>query len=397
MNSNYGHNINFTLFGESHGKAIGITINNLPANFEIDFNIIDNDLILRQGNAAFNTKRQENVEYDIVSGFFKKKTTGQPMTVLFHNKDMIEDDYFPFLKQPRPGHADIVAAKKYQEANDFRGGGHFSGRMTTPIVFLGSIIKQIMQELFSEMKIVSHIKRLGIHHDISYYDYRKEVVDKRLSTLDKLEELNTSSLAMLALDINLKLHAKLTNSIKDVNFPTFSKEAYDVMLNEAKGLKCDTLGGLIETIIINPPSWIGEPFFYSVESVLSSLLYSIPSVKGVRFGSIEGNSHYLGSELKDEIIFANTHKVTTLMNHNGGINGGITNGEDIVFSTIIKPIASIMGEQKTFNLETKTIESLIIEGRHDKTIINRIIPVIDAMSYITLYDLYLENKKNTLF
>lgn len=393
MNSNFGHNINYTLFGESHGEAIGITITGLPANFTIDFEVIDYDLLLRQGNASFNTPRQEKTDYKIISGYFNDKTTGQPLTVLFLNEDVKSNDYFPSMSQPRPGHADLTAMKKYDDANDHRGGGHFSGRMTTPIVFMGSIVKQIMQSEFEEMSIVSHIKNFGEVQDKGYYDIRKEVVEQRLSKIEDIKELTFTQLAMLSLDINLKMSAKLKEVVDD-KFPTYSQEAHDKMIEVAQGLEADTLGGIIETSVINPPAWIGEPFFCSVESYLSSLLFSIPSVKGVRFGSIEEDGSQFGSDVKDEIIFVNKNKATTLMNNNGGINGGITNGEAIVFNTLIKPIASLLSKQQTFNLETKKVETLEIKGRHDKTIINRIIPVIEAMSYLALYDLYLESKKN---
>jgi len=390
MKSNYGHNLNFTLFGQSHGKAIGISVEGLPPGFTIDFSIIEKDLQLRAGSYSFNTARKENNDYEILSGYYNNQTTGQVFTVVFYNKDTQSKDYDLIKNFPRGGHADVVAQRKYQSANDHRGSGHFSGRLTTPLVFLGSLVKQIMQEEYPDLEIISHIKDFASYQDISYYDIRKEIVDS-LPRIKELEKLKTSSLSMLSMDVQLKLHGQLKQYIEDVTFPVFDKKVYQLMLDAIATNKDETFGGSIESIVINPPSFIGEPFFYSIESVLSSLMYSIPSVKGIYFG--KSDAYNKGSEYTDEIFFVNKSKLTTLYNHNGGINGGISNGEDIVFTTFLKPISTTNKAYRSYHLLNKKVEKLSIPGRHDQSIINRVIPVIEAITYIGLYDLVLEHKK----
>ena len=396
MNSNYGHNINFTLFGESHGPYIGITINNLPAGIQIDFDSINKALLLRQGNASFNTSRQEKIDYEIISGYFENKTTNHPLTVLFPNKNIKSKDYEDLKVLPRGGHVDVVASKKYKESFDYRGSGHFSGRMTTPLVFLGFLLKQILKKDYPDLKIISHIKSFASYTDITYYVIREKLVNSLLDHKDNLENLNTSQLSMLSMDIDLKLHYYLEDFLNDKSFPVFDENIKKLMIEQADALINDTLGGQVESIILNPPINLGEPFFSSFESILSSLIFSIPSIKGINFGNDKDIKDYKGSTYNDEIIFVNKHKLTTLYNNNGGINGGISNGEDIVFTTLIKPITSNVSNKKTYHLVNKKIDYLKINGRHDKTIINRIIPIIEAMAFITLYELLIEHTKKEL-
>lgn len=402
MKSSYGHNIKYTLFGESHSIAIGITIEGLPAGFEVDFSIIDEMLLKRQGQASFNTPRQEKVSYNILSGFFEKKLTGSPLTIVFANEDLQSKDYSHLKRQPRPGHADYVARHKYKGANDYRGGGHFSGRLTAPIVFLGGLIKQIIKKTNPNFKVISHINTFQEINDLNYYQIRGAVVKKIAKdnnirpVASDIATLAPNTQKLFAKNIETTLHKFLNNSIKDETFPTLDYKNVPLMIEEANKIKKeeDTAGGQIETIIINAPAFIGEPFFTSIESTLSSLLYSIPSVKSVDFGIGDLFAIGKGSNLKDEIIYSDNQRMVSLYNYNGGINGGISNGEDIVLKTVVKPIASLQQSQATYSNESAKIESLEIGGRHDSTIINRVIPIIDSMVMIGLYDLMLEKKKD---
>lgn len=402
MSSSFGNNIRYTLFGESHSKGIGITIEGLPAGFAIDFSKIDFLLEQRQGKASFNTPRQEAIVYEIISGCMDGVITGSPLTVFFKNDNTQSKDYKHLMDHPRPGHADYVAKHKYNNANDYRGGGHFSGRLTTPIVFLGGLIEQILTETFPDFKVVSHINQFQDISDFDYYQLRKAVVNKVASVFEieaKMSEvalLDKEDQLLFAKSINKMIHSYLNNSIKDTDFINLNPAISPVMLSAAEKLKetGDTAGGEIETIIMNPPIFIGEPFFNSLESILASLLYSVPSVKQVGFGVNDKFAKMAGSELKDEIVYADKMGLTSLYNYNGGINGGISNGEDIVINSIIKPISSLSQPQYSYSSEEESIKELNIGGRHDATIINRVIPVINAMACVGIYDLYLERKKH---
>ena len=392
MKSSYQHGLTFTLSGQSHDDYLSLTIDNIPRGYMIDLRQIDKNLKLRQGNEAFNTPRQDTIKYEIKSGLrliseTSYATTSEAIEVIFFNENSKSEDYDNILKQPRPGHVDYVAKMKYQDDHSLAGGGHFSGRMTLPLVFLGSLCQQILISQYPNLKIISHINSLASLKDIGYYDLRKFIVEKIVPK--NIEDYSTIQLQLLVNRLNDNLHKILINGLNNPSFPVFNREVSQKMLGEANKLSDDSLGGQIETIIINAPAFIGEPFFYSFESVLANLLYSIPALKDVAFGNTEMFKNNKGSEVKDEIIFLDNKRLTTLFNHNGGINGGITNGEDIVFGTIIKPIASINQPQLTYNIEQKKLTKLEIKGRHDKTIINRVIPVIDALAYVAIYDLVL--------
>lgn len=407
MKSNNGTNINYTLFGESHSAAVGITIQGLPTGFKPDFNLIEQKLIARSGGASFNTPRQEKNNYQILCGLFEGKLTGTPLTIVFPNSNTQSKDYSHLVTQPRPGHADFVAKQKYENHQDYRGGGHFSGRLTTPIVFLGELCRQIIVQKVPNFQICTHIKQFSKLQDTSYYQIRstivKNILQKHLST----NELTFTNVSKEQQKLIIKEIYEMLKEFEqhlttlDPSFPCIDQKMTHQMITEA--LKCkangDSLGGELETIIISPPHSLGEPFFNSVESTLAKLILSIPSVKSINFGATENFVKKLGSKCKDEIWSFNpeTNQILTPYNFNAGINGGITNGEHIVFSTICKPISSIGQAQSTFNFETMQVEQLEIGGRHDSTVINRIIPVINAVSAITILDLYLENEKSTSF
>ena len=394
MKSKFKHNLEFMVAGQSHDEKIILTIENIPAGYLIDFDRINDLLVKRQGNANFNTKRHEKTDFKIISGFNKinagqqATTNGQVIEVHFLNDDFKSFDYDNLLLHPRPGHVDYVAKIKYGDKHDLAGGGHFSGLLTVALVFIGALCQQILVNYFPKLKIISHVKSFAGLTDISYYDLRKFLVDKLVTT--DLQKLNQMQLQLLALRLTDNLHKILLEGLHEENIPTFNKRIGNLMLEKAEKLYDDSLGGQIETIVLNPPSFMGEPLFYSTESIISTLLFSIPSLKEVAFGNSEQFKVAYGTQVKDEIIFLDHKKLTTLNNNNGGINGGITNGEDLVFSSIIKPIASLKQEQNTYHLQEKKLMPLLIEGRHDLTIINRVLPIIDMVVYIALYDLFLE-------
>lgn len=399
MKSSNGSALTYTLFGESHSAAVGITIEGIPPGSMFDFTDIDIQLQLRSGNATFNTPRKETISYEIISGFFEEKTTGTPMTILFRNQNTRSKDYHILVTQPRPGHADFVAGKKYHNAQDYRGGGHFSGRLTTPLVFLGALTRQLIQQRYPDFSIDSHIAAFAGIADVSYYDLRTAAItglNKEAQTIcDGAFFLNNPNAAAFIKSFQSEL-AGITKMLQntDKSFPLLNTSLEMKMVEKAIEARNnhDSLGGIIETIVSNPPIALGEPFFHSVESVLAGMLFSVGTVKAVEFGYGGAFVDAYGSNVKDEIIAVDCDKALTLFNYNGGINGGITNGEAIVVRAILKPIASIMQPQFTYHMETNQVEKLKINGRHDAAIINRVIPVIDAVIAIALYDLILLRK-----
>jgi len=402
MSSSFGLHLSYTLFGESHGEAIGITIDGLPPGVSLDFTAINLKLNLRRGGASFNTSRNEKDEYNIISGYFNDRTTGTPFTVIFPNSDTKSSDYDTFANQPRPGHADYVARLKYNGANDPRGGGHFSGRLTTPLVFFGAIALQLIQRDYPYFAIASHIAQMQDVQDTSYYDVRQTAIAEAFN-LPTEDAANATALIArtLSTDDIAQSYASAMNKIEslfmqlDRSFPVVSESQASVMQNilEATAQVQSTLGGKIETVVFHPPVALGAPFFHSIESMISTLLFSIGSVKAVSFGYGEQFVEASGITVKDEIIQIIEERVATLYNYNGGINGGISNGEDIVIATTCKPISSIGATQHTLNTATDKIEPLVVTGRHDVSIVNRIIPLIEAIVAIALYDLLLDNRK----
>ncbi len=356
MKNSFGSQIQCSLFGESHGQAIGIVIDGLAPGIALDMDFIQKQMGKRKAQGRISTARQEADDVQIVSGYFNGYTTGTPLCVLLVNHDTKSKDYGKLKDLMRPGHADYTAQLKYLGFQDYRGGGHFSGRLTAPIVAAGAICLQILQS--KGIAIGSHILQL------------KEIVD-----LPFAEERTI-----------------LAEQIKTVN------EKYFPVLEDVQGQKMiaciesaqaagDSVGGMIESAVLGLPGGIGEPFFDSVESILSHLLFSVPAVKGVEFGLGFGFANLFGSQANDSFYFDPEGKVQTATNHNGGLNGGITNGMSLKVRTCIKPTPSIYQKQQTVNLHTQANEELQIQGRHDPAIIHRARVVIDSMLAIGLLDL----------
>lgn len=363
MKNNFGTNISMTIFGESHGPCIGITLDGLPAGFKIDLERIKEDMEKRKAKGSISTQRHENDEVEIVSGFFNGYTTGTALTILIQNKNTQSKDYSDIQYRLRPGHADFSAYEKYHGFQDYRGGGHFSGRLTAPIVAAGSICRQILET--KNILIGSHIEQLYALHDAPFSNNIDEL-KKQIQTLNKKE------------------------------FATLDEQVAQNMeqaILEAKNEQ-DSIGGILESAIINFPAGIGEPFFDSIESILAHLLFSIPAVKGVSFGAGFQMASKKGSEANDAFIMNDT--IQTKTNNNGGINGGISNGMPIIIHTCIKPTPSIYKAQETVDYKTKESQTLNIKGRHDPCILHRARIVVDSMIAFGILDLLMSNNANNI-
>ncbi len=346
-----GNNIKLSIFGTSHGPYIGASIDGLPAGIKVNEDSIRKALSLRRPGGMISTARVEQDEFEIISGVFNGYTSGDCLTVIIANSDTRSKDYSELKIKPRPSHADYSANVKYDGFNDYRGGGHFSGRLTAAIVALCAIIRDVLS--FKGITVGSHIRSIG------------EIEDDRLSF--KKEELDY---------LNEQYFAVLNEETKDKMLK---------LIEEARNSQ-DSVGGIIETAVLGLPCGIGEPYFDSVESRLASLIFSIGGVKGVEFGSGFDISRMYGHEANDEFAYDNG-AVITLTNHNGGINGGITNGMPLVVSTAIKPTPSISRVQRTVNLQTGENCELEIHGRHDPCIVHRARIVVDSLICFGLLDL----------
>ncbi len=348
--STFGKAIEVNLFGESHGDSIGIVINNLPAGIKLDFANIDYELYKRRPKSDLSTSRQEKDEYKIISGYYNDFTTGTPLTIVIENKDTRSKDYNPEIL--RPSHADYTSYIKHSGFQDYRGSGHFSGRITTSLVILGAIANQLLKQ--KGIIIGSHI------------DSIKDVKDKEFSDFKSynsvLQTLNSSDFPVLNDNI-LDLYKKTILDAKDSQ---------------------NSVGGVIETMILGLNPGYGSPFFNSIESILAHLLFSIPAVKGVEFGKGFDITKLFGSEANDQ-FYIDGSVIKTKTNNSGGIQGGISNGMPITFKTAIKPTASIGLPQQTVNIETMKETTLSLVGRHDPAIVHRVVHVINAItSYATL-------------
>lgn len=351
MKNTFGNSFTITLFGESHGAAIGCVLDGVAPGIEIDEAFIASQMDKRKGINAISTPRREKDEVRILSGVFEGKTTGTPICLMIENADTKSKDYSKTKDLARPGHADFTAQMKYHGFQDYRGGGHFSGRITAPIVAAGAIA-------------LSALKQKGIEigtHIASCCDVKDRAFDDLKNDIQLLSELD---------------------------MPVLCQKAREEMLGVIEKAKSegDSVGGVLTTAVTGVPAGVGEPWFDSVESMLSHALFSIPAVKGVEFGSGFDFSKMRGSEANDEFETCDG-AVKTKTNNNGGINGGITNGMPITFSVCIKPTPSIYKKQNTVNFAENENAVLQIEGRHDPAIIHRARVVVDSITAIALCDL----------
>lgn len=351
MKNTFGNSFCVTLFGESHGQAIGAVLDGLKPGEEIDLQKISALLKMRKGAAAFSTKRNEKDEFKIVSGFFEGKTTGTPLCILIENNDTKSADYSEMKSVARPSHADYTAFLKYHGYNDYRGGGHFSGRVTAALTAAGAVALQILER--RGVKIGTHILSCG------------EVSDRHFEKCEEdFEKLSSLPLPVLDDSAREKIEERITAARKDG----------------------DSVGGVLETVVTGFPASVGEPWFDTVEGVLSHILFSVPAVKGVSFGAGFDFGKMTGSQANDPFIIKGG-KVITETNRNGGINGGITNAMPIVINCAVKPTPSIYKTQKTIDFEKNEQTELLIKGRHDPAIIHKASVVVTAAAAIALLDL----------
>ena len=346
MSGQWGKKVKYSIFGESHGRGIGIIIDGLPPGIKLDMDFINSEMQRRApGLDEFSTKRKEGDKFEILSGYFNGYTTGTPLCSVIFNENQNSKDYDKLKDLARPGHADFTGKVKYSGFNDYRGGGHFSGRITAPLVFAGALAKQILFD--KGIEIGSHILSIGNVFD-SYFD-----------------------------GVNLNKH--ILADILKKNFPviddTKGKEMKNIILKAKEEI--DSVGGIIEATILNVPCGLGEPFFDSIESNLAQLLFSVPAVKGVEFGIGFEITKLRGSVANDALYMKNGSGATKT-NNNGGINGGISNGMPIVFRVAMKPTPSIARPQDTIDMVTCENSKVSVTGRHDPCIVLRALPVIEA-------------------
>ena len=351
MKNTFGNNVSVTLFGESHSAMIGATLDGVPSGIAVDLEYVKATLARRRAYGRISTARHEDDEPIIVCGVLNGYTTGTPITILIENKNTSSKDYSALADSPRPSHADYTAAVKYGEHRDYRGGGHFSGRITAALVAAGAIVESALAD--KGIFIGTHISRL---HGIK---------DRPLGNLSE--------------DIF---------ALKNKLFPVLDDRAAEEMKSEIeKAAKDgDSVGGVLETAVTGVPAGVGEPWFDSLESMLSHIMFSVPAVKGVEFGDGFALADMLGSEANDPFR-ADGEKIFTSTNRSGGINGGISNGMPIIFRTAVKPTPSIFKEQSTVSISRMENTTQKIEGRHDPAIVHRARAVIDAVTALALSDM----------
>lgn len=350
MKNTFGTSVAVTLFGESHGEYIGATIDGLAPGIEINPEYISHMLTLRRPAGKISTSRREQDLYKIVSGVVSGKTTGTPITILIPNENVKSGDYAQMKTVARPSHADYTADCKYHGFQDARGGGHFSGRITAALVAAGAICRYALEH--KGITIGTHVKKCAGISDREFGDLSSDV----------------------------KLLNEMPFAVLD---ETSGEKMQDAILDAASA--GDSVGGVLETVVIGMPEGVGEPWFDTVESMLSHMLFSIPGVKGVAFGAGFAIADMRGSAANDPLRMENG-KVISTTNHNGGINGGITNGMPIIFRTAIKPTPTIFMPQATVDFRTMTDTVLEPKGRHDPAIVHRARVVQDAAAAIVLCD-----------
>ena len=351
MKNTFGNNVSVTLFGESHGTAIGAVIDGLPAGIKVNEDFIAHQLDLRRPFGKISTPRQEADKFNLVSGVFYGKTTGTPICLIIPNENTKSGDYSKNYGKARPGHADYTAFVKYNGAEDYRGGGHFSGRITAGLVGVGAIAVDLLKN--KGICIGTHIKKCAGITDDDFSDYES----------------------------NIKF-------LSNAQFPVLNEDAKDNMITaiENAAKDGDSVGGILETVVTGVPAGVGEPWFDSLEGIISHGLFSIPAIKGVEFGAGFGCSDMNGSQMNDHFQL-DDGVITTKTNNNGGINGGISNGMPLVFRCAVKPTPSISKEQNTVDFINGEEVKLSVTGRHDPCIVHRARVVVDSVVAIALCDL----------
>ena len=355
MSSTYGDNLKLSIFGQSHGAAIGMVLDGIPAGLKVDMPALQEFLNRRApGQNNWSTSRKEADAPEFLGGIFDGYTCGAPIAAMITNTNTRSSDYSSLKDAPRPGHADYTAQVKYGGFQDYRGGGHFSGRLTAPLCIAGGLCKQWLEEM--GIRIGAHILAVG------------ETGDQYFDPMDPELEAVSS------------------------DFPVLDPEAGQAMqelIAQAKSAG-DSVGGIVECAITGLPAGIGEPMFGGVESKIAQIVYGIPAVKGVEFGIGFDCACVPGSQSNDDFDVIDG-AVVTASNNCGGVLGGISNGMPVIFTTAFKATPSIGIRQQTVNLKSGETEPLEIKGRHDPCIVPRAVPVVEAAAAIAIYDLILGN------
>ena len=356
MSSTYGENLKLSIFGQSHGPAIGMVLDGIPAGLPVDADKLQAFLNRRApGQNDWSTPRREEDRPEFLGGILDGFTCGAPIAAMIRNKNTRSHDYDNLKDCPRPGHADYTAQIKYGGFQDAAGGGHFSGRLTAPLCIAGGLCMQWLEEL--GIRIGARIAGIGGEMD----DAAMDPVDPQLDQIRK-------------------------------DFPVLSPKAGERMRGKIAEARAagDSVGGIIECCIVGLPAGLGEPMFGGVESRIAQIVYGIPAIKAVDFGAGYSAGYLLGSQCNDAFIIRDG-AVRTVTNLAGGIQGGITNGMPVVFQCAVKPTPSISQPQQSISLSREEITTLEVKGRHDPCIVPRAVPVVEAAAAIAIYDMILGN------
>ena len=359
MKNTFGQNVALTVFGESHGAGVGVVLDGLCAGIDVNEDEIKTALALRAPSMSTDTARREKDEFKILSGVFNGKSTGTPICIFVSNENTDSKAYEYGVA--RPSHADFTAFCKFGGYEDYRGGGHFSGRVTAGIVAVGAILKGALKGI--GVSIGTHILECANVRDNEFNDIQNEV---------------------LSLDCE--------------KFPVLNEDKGKQMIAKIEDAKAnlDSVGGITQTAIVGLPAGVGEPMFDSVEGMLSHAMFAIGAVKGIEFGKGFELGKMLGSSANDAFVIEDG-KVKTSTNNNGGINGGITNGMPVLFNLAIKPTPSIAKKQNTVNFINGKQTEIEIVGRHDPAIVRRICPVVDSVSALVVCDLLAQRYGTDVF
>ena len=350
MKNTFGYSVAVTLFGESHGEAIGAVIDGLAPGIAVDRDYIAHMLTLRRPSGKISTPRKEMDDFRIISGVVNGKTTGTPVTILIPNENVKSGDYTQMATIARPSHADYTAQCKYHGYQDARGGGHFSGRITAALVAAGAVCKCALEQ--KGIHIGTHVKKCAGIWDRDFGDLMADI-----------KAVSETEFAVLDAERGAQMQQAILAAAEEG----------------------DSVGGILETAIVGMPAGVGEPWFDSLESMLSHMMFSIPAVKGIEFGAGFAIADMKGSDANDPMKLEDG-KIVTATNNNGGINGGITNGMPVLFRTAIKPTPTIFKPQNTVDFENMTETVLTPKGRHDPAIVHRARVVQDAAAAIVLCD-----------
>ncbi len=359
MSSTYGDNLKLSIFGQSHGPAIGMTLDGIPAGMAVDTDRLQSFLNRRApGQGAWSTPRKEADQPEFLSGILDGFTCGAPIAAVIYNRNTRSGDYANLKDQPRPGHADYTAQIKYGGFQDAAGGGHFSGRLTAPLCVAGGLCKQWLEDM--GIRIGAHIIQIGPETAQRFHPCQPQ--------LDRVGQI----------------------------FPTLTaKDAqrFQDAIAQAKA-RGDSIGGRIECAVTGLPAGLGEPMFGGLESKIAQIVYGIPAVKNIGFGCSEDFAAMSGGQSNDPYFF-DEGRVFTATNHCGGILGGITNGMPVIFDVTVKATPSICQPQESVNLQTGQNITLCIKGRHDPCIVPRAVPVVEAAAAIAIFDLILGTTQAT--